>query len=142
MSARGSAPGSHRPRLALAPRSPRRVPIVACRVHATRVGSVKVHVVPRSERTVVETSSGRIVIRVRAIPDEGRATEEARKALADALRVAPSGVALRRGRRSREKVFEVAELTEEEALQRLRQSGGTHHPLGLGDASTCYPSPP
>ena len=77
---------------------------------------------PRSEHTVVEASSSRIVIRVRAIPDEGRATEEARKALAEALGVTPSRVTLRRGRRSREKVFEVAALTEEEALQRLRRN--------------------
>jgi len=83
---------------------------------------VTVHVVPRSARTVVEASPSGIVIRVRAIPDGGRATEEARRALADALRVAPSGVSLRRGGRSREKVFEVATLTEEEALQRLRQN--------------------
>jgi uncharacterized protein YggU (UPF0235/DUF167 family) len=73
-------------------------------------------------RTAVEASSSGIVIRVRAIPDGGRATEEARRALADALRVAPSSVSLRRGGRSREKVFEVATLTKEEALQRLRQN--------------------
>jgi len=83
---------------------------------------VTVHVVPRSNRTVVEASSSRIVIRVRAVPDAGRATEEARRALADALGVAPSGVRLLRGRRSREKVFEVSDLTGSEALQRLRQS--------------------
>ena len=86
------------------------------------VGSVTVHVVPRSNRTVVEASSSRIVIRVRAIPDAGRATEQARRALADALGVALSGVTLLRGRRSREKVFEVPDLTEREALQRLRQN--------------------
>jgi uncharacterized protein len=84
------------------------------------VGSVTVHVVPRSNRTVLEASSSRIVIRVRAIPDAGRATEEARRALADALGVAPSRVTLLRGQRSRDKVFEVADLTEREALQRLR----------------------
>jgi uncharacterized protein YggU (UPF0235/DUF167 family) len=86
------------------------------------VGSVTVHVVPRSNRTVVDASSSRIVIEVRAIPHGGRATEEARRALAHALRVAPSGVTLLRGQRSREKVFEVADLTEHEALQRLRQN--------------------
>jgi uncharacterized protein len=86
------------------------------------VGSVTVHVVPRSNRTLVDASSSRIVIKVRAIPDGGLATEEARRALADALRIAPSGVTLLRGQRSREKVFEVADLTEHEALQRLREN--------------------
>jgi len=68
----------------------------------------------------VEAISDEIVIRVRAAPEGGRATEEARRALADALGMASSAVTLRRGRRSREKVFEVARLTTEQALQRLR----------------------
>jgi hypothetical protein len=68
----------------------------------------------------VEATRERIVVRVRAAPEGGRATEEARKALAAALGTPPSGVTLRRGRRSREKVFELAWMTKEEALQRLR----------------------
>jgi uncharacterized protein YggU (UPF0235/DUF167 family) len=85
-----------------------------------RVGSLTVRVVPRSKRRGVEASSEGIVVRVRAAPEGGRATEEARKALAVALGTPASGVSLRRGRRSREKVFELAEMTEEQALQRLR----------------------
>ena len=84
------------------------------------VASVTVRVMPRSDRTAVELSAGRIVVRVRSAPEDGRATEEARKALATALGVAPSGVTLRRGRRSREKVFEVPDLSRDEVLQRLR----------------------
>jgi len=79
-----------------------------------------VRVVPRSANTGVEATRERIVVRVRAAPEGGRATEEARKALAAALGTPPSGVTLRRGRRSREKVFELAWMTKEEALQRLR----------------------
>jgi uncharacterized protein YggU (UPF0235/DUF167 family) len=60
------------------------------------------------------------VIRVRAAPIEGRATEEARKALADALGVPSGDVTLRRGQRSRDKVFEVAGMSRDEAVQRLR----------------------
>jgi uncharacterized protein YggU (UPF0235/DUF167 family) len=70
----------------------------------------------------VEASTGGIVVRVRAAPEGGRATEEARRALAVALGTPASAVTLGRGRRSREKVFEVAEMTEEQALQRLRGS--------------------
>jgi uncharacterized protein YggU (UPF0235/DUF167 family) len=88
------------------------------------VGSLTVRVVPRSTKvangTGVEVSTDGIVVRVRAAPEGGRATEEARKALAAALGTPVSGVTLRRGRRSREKVFELAEMTEEQALQRLR----------------------
>lgn len=68
----------------------------------------------------MESVSGRIVIRVRAAPEGGRATEEAARALAAALGVPPSTVTVLRGRRSREKVFEVAGMTGDEALQRLR----------------------
>jgi uncharacterized protein len=81
---------------------------------------VTVRVVPRSDRTLVEASEGRIVIRVRAAPVEGKATEEARRALADALDVPASGVTLRRGHRSRDKAFEVAGLSRDEVAQRLQ----------------------
>jgi hypothetical protein len=84
------------------------------------MGSVAVRVVPRSDRTAVDVSAGRIVIRVRAAPAGGRATEEARKALAGAIRVPPSHVTLRRGRRSRDKTFEVAGMTRAEVLQRFQ----------------------
>jgi uncharacterized protein len=83
------------------------------------VAIVTVRVVPRSDRTVVEASAGGIVIRVRAAPVEGRATEEARRTLADALAVPASDVTLRRGRRSRGKVFEVSGLSRDEVAQRL-----------------------
>jgi len=84
------------------------------------VGSLTVRVVPRSQRARVEVSTEGIVVRVRAAPEGGRATEEARKALADALGSPPSEVTLRRGRRAREKVFDLARMTKAEALQRLR----------------------
>ncbi|MGH2641264.1 MAG: DUF167 domain-containing protein [Actinomycetota bacterium] len=83
------------------------------------MASVTVRVLPRSDRTAVELSAGRIVVRVRSAPEDGRATEEARKALATALGVVSSSVTLRRGRRSREKVFEVSDLSRDEVLQRL-----------------------
>jgi uncharacterized protein YggU (UPF0235/DUF167 family) len=41
-------------------------------------------------------------------------------ATASAHGMPASGVMLRRGRRSREKVFELADMTEDQALQRLR----------------------
>jgi hypothetical protein len=84
------------------------------------VGSLTVRVVPRSGNTRVEATAEGIVVRVRAAPEGGRATEEARKALAAALGTPPSEVTLRRGRRSREKVFDLARMTKAEALQRLR----------------------
>ncbi|MGA9162383.1 MAG: DUF167 domain-containing protein [Actinomycetota bacterium] len=87
------------------------------------MGLVTVRVRPRSSRTAVELDEGGILIRVRSAPEGGRATEEARRALAAALDVPGSGVRLRRGIRSRVKVFEVADLGQREAEMHLRATG-------------------
>jgi uncharacterized protein YggU (UPF0235/DUF167 family) len=84
------------------------------------MGTVSARVAPRSGRTSVEVSGEQVAIRVRAPAEGGRATEEARHALASALGVAPSAVALRSGARSRQKVFDVRGMSSEEALDRLR----------------------
>lgn len=83
------------------------------------MGAVTVRVVPRSGRTAVEVGSDGIRVRVRAAPEAGRATEEARRALASALDVAPSAVRLVRGARSRAKVFDVDGLTADDLRVRL-----------------------
>ncbi len=84
------------------------------------MGSVTVRVVPRSGRTAVEVGPDGPVVRVRAAPEGGRATEEARRALARAAGVAAGAVRLRTGTRSRTKVFEVEGVGSEELLRRLR----------------------
>ncbi|HET9248446.1 MAG TPA: DUF167 domain-containing protein [Actinomycetota bacterium] len=84
------------------------------------MGLVTVRVVPRANRTSVGVEDRGIVVRVRAAPEGGRATDEARRALAEALGVPGSALALRRGTRSRTKVFEVAGLGQKEAEMRLR----------------------
>ena len=61
-----------------------------------------------------------MVIRVRAAPEGGRATDEARRALARSLDVPPTAIRLLRGPRARDKVFEIDGMTGSEALQRLR----------------------
>jgi uncharacterized protein YggU (UPF0235/DUF167 family) len=72
------------------------------------VATYSVRVVPRSGRTVVEVGEdGTLTIRVRAAPEGGHATEEARRALAAHLSVPQTSVRLRTGTRSRLKVFEV-----------------------------------
>lgn len=76
-------------------------------------------VVPRSGRTGVEVGPAGVRIRVRAAPERGRATEEARAALARALDVPSSAVRLVAGASSRTKVFEVEGLAPEEVRRRL-----------------------
>lgn len=83
-------------------------------------GTVTVRVVPRSGRSAVEMGPAGVLVRVRAAPEGGRATEEARRALAGALGVPASSVRLRTGARSRTKVFEVDEMSSEDLAMRLR----------------------
>lgn len=85
----------------------------------TDMGSVTVRVTPRSGRTEVEVGPGRVAVRVRAAPEKGRATEEARQALAKALGVPASQVRLVAGVRSRNKVFEVGGLSADDVMVRL-----------------------
>lgn len=80
---------------------------------------VTVRVVPRSPRTAVEAAPEGLRVRVRSAPERGRATEEARRALADALGVAPSAVRLVSGATSRTKVFEVEGLEAADLRRRI-----------------------
>jgi uncharacterized protein len=83
--------------------------------------TVTVQVIPRAgARSVSRDEAGRLVVRVRSAPEAGRATEEARRLLAETLGVAPSRIALRTGARSRTKVFAVDGLTDEVLAMRLR----------------------
>jgi uncharacterized protein YggU (UPF0235/DUF167 family) len=84
------------------------------------MGTVTVRVVPRSGRTGVEVGPTGVVVRVRAAPEGGRATEEARRALAEAAGLPRADVRLRSGARSRTKVFEVAGVASEDLERRLR----------------------
>jgi uncharacterized protein YggU (UPF0235/DUF167 family) len=67
----------------------------------------------------VETRGREVVVRVRSAPEARRATEEARRALAGALNVAPSRVRLRSGARSRTKTFEVDGMGDDQLSMRL-----------------------
>lgn len=84
---------------------------------------VEVRVRPRS-RPGVEMAGETIVVRVGAPPVEGRANEEARRVLAEALGVPPSRVRLVRGRRSRAKAFAIEGLDAAAALPALRRAAG------------------
>ncbi len=83
------------------------------------MGTISVRVVPRSTRAAVEVGGDHVTLRVHAPAQDGRATEEARRALAAAVDVAPSRVTLRSGARSRRKVFDVQGMTSEVVRRRL-----------------------
>jgi uncharacterized protein YggU (UPF0235/DUF167 family) len=83
------------------------------------MASVTVRVIPRSRVSAVEAGTDGLRLRVRAPAEAGRANEEARRVLAEALGVPPSDVRLRAGGRSRTKVFEVDGMTAAELERRL-----------------------
>jgi uncharacterized protein len=67
--------------------------------------SFAVRVTPGARRAGVELKEGVIRISVTAPPEDGRATEAARAALAEALGVAKTRLTLVRGTKSRDKLF-------------------------------------
>lgn len=66
-----------------------------------------VRVTPGAKVESVEIVEGRVLVKVRAKPEDGKATEAVRMLLAAALELAPSRVTLLRGATSREKQFHV-----------------------------------
>lgn len=85
---------------------------------------VSLRVRPRSRRGLSLTEAG-LVVAVGAAPEKGRATEEARRALAEALGVPPSAIELRSGATARRKVFVVTGVEAVEVRQRiLRAASG------------------
>ena len=83
------------------------------------MGTISVRVTPRSARPGITVQDDQVAIHVPAPAEGGRATEEARRALASALGIPPSWVALRSGARSRRKVFEVQGMASGDVLRRL-----------------------
>ena len=84
------------------------------------VAVLTVRVQPRSSRPGIEVRDDEVVVRVAAPPADQRATDEARRRLADGLGVPVSAVRLRSGARSRRKLFEVDGLDEERLRTALR----------------------
>jgi uncharacterized protein (TIGR00251 family) len=81
---------------------------------------VHVHVLPRSGRTeIVGRHGDALKVRVTAPPVDGRATDAARVALAEALGVASSTVVVVSGERSRLKRLRVGGLDAVEVRRRL-----------------------
>ncbi len=87
------------------------VPLPAC--------VLVVRVTPKSRNTDVRIADGVVRVRVAAAPEDGRATEAARRALASALGLRRTAVELEAGATSRTKRFRVDGLNEATARQRL-----------------------
>jgi uncharacterized protein (TIGR00251 family) len=84
-----------------------------------------VHVKPHaSKSSIAGVREGALDVRVAAPPVDGAANEELVRALARALGVARSEVAIVRGQSSRDKLVEVLGLSTHEAWARLRAARG------------------
>jgi uncharacterized protein len=68
---------------------------------------IAVRVTPNARRSSLEVVDGVIRISVTVVPEDGRATDAARDALAVALGVAKTRLVLVRGAKSRDKVFQL-----------------------------------
>lgn len=81
---------------------------------------LRVRLTPRAAREEVALRpDGSLAVRVTAPPVDGRANAALERAVASALRIAPSRVALVRGARSREKTLLVDGLDEQGVRERL-----------------------
>jgi uncharacterized protein (TIGR00251 family) len=81
---------------------------------------LSVRLTPRAAREQVTLlDDGSLAVRVSAPPVDGRANAALERAIAGALRIAPSRVAVVRGARSRDKAVRVEGLAEAQVRERL-----------------------
>ena len=74
-------------------------------------GRLAVRVTPGARSEGIEIVDGRVLVKVRTAPEDGKATAAVRILLAQALGVPPSQVEMLRGATSREKLFRLPPAT-------------------------------
>ena len=79
----------------------------ALRALADGEGRLAVRVTPGAKTEGVEIADGRVLVKVRTKPEDGKASAAVLALLASALGVAPSKVEMLRGATSREKLFRI-----------------------------------
>jgi hypothetical protein len=82
-------------------------PAGAVRALADGEGRLAVRVTPGARVETIAVEDGRVIVKVRAKPEDGKATAAVSDLLAQALGVAASKVELLRGATSREKLFRI-----------------------------------
>lgn len=82
-------------------------PAEAVRALADREGRLAVRVTPGARIEALELSDGRLLAKVRAKPEDGKANAAVLKLLASALEIAPSRLELIGGATAREKRFQI-----------------------------------
>ena len=87
-------------------------PAAAIRALADSEGRLAVRVTPGARAEALEIVDGRLLAKVRAKPEGGKANEAVLALVAAALGVAPSRLALLRGATSREKLLGIGRVDE------------------------------
>jgi uncharacterized protein YggU (UPF0235/DUF167 family) len=82
-------------------------PAAAIRALIDGEGRLAVRVTPGARTETLEISEGRVLVKVRVKPEDGKATDAVLNLLAAALDLAPSRIELLRGATSREKLFRI-----------------------------------
>ncbi|WP_235982123.1 DUF167 domain-containing protein [Novosphingobium aerophilum] len=86
---------------------PDRPPAAELRALCDAAGRLAVRVTPGARGEEIAVVDGRVLVKVRARPEGGKATEAVRNLLAEALDLPASRLELLRGATSREKLFRV-----------------------------------
>lgn len=84
-------------------------PADALRALADGEGRLAVRVTPGARVEGIEIADGRVLVKVRAKPEDGKATAAVLSLVADALGIAASKVEMLRGATSREKLLRIAD---------------------------------
>ncbi|AXB75161.1 DUF167 domain-containing protein [Novosphingobium sp. P6W] len=80
----------------------------ALRALIDKEGRLALRVTPGAKFEALEIADGRVLVKVRAKPEDGKANDAVRDLLARALELAPSRLELLRGATSREKQFRIS----------------------------------
>ena len=83
---------------------------------------IDVRVQPKAGRNSVEVHGGRVIVRVAAAPDGGKANDAVAALLAKRLKVAKGRIHIVRGHRVRDKRVRIEGMTPGEVLARLAGS--------------------
>ena len=82
-------------------------PVAVLRALADGEGRLAVRVTPDARGEGIEIASGRVLVKVRTKPEDGKATAAVANLLAAALGISSTQISLLRGATSREKLFRI-----------------------------------
>ena len=84
---------------------------------------MKIRVQPKAGRNAIEVAGDKVIVRVTAAPEGGKANDAVVELLAKRLGVAKGRVSIVRGHKSRDKTVLIDDVTLEEVLAILTASG-------------------